>query len=799
MPPVTHRRRSRTHYEADDDESSTSGSAKRQRVQDNGSTQGSQTDNESETSADGQSQDHQTNGHTTLNRLGRTRESHDGSYDGGDSGGFQPGAIVRVLVKNFVTYERAEFLPGPNLNMVIGPNGTGKSSLVCAICLGLGYHPKHLGRASNVGEFVKHGKDTAEIEVELQKHPNERANHVVRVRISREDNGRKWWLNDKESTHKAVQSLTKHLRIQIDNLCQFLPQDKVAEFAGLTPIQLLHETLRAAAPEKMLEWQTRLQDLHKEHKKLKELAETTAETLRGHESRQQGVQADVDRIHQREGLQKEIEELQNGRVIVEYNTVRRTFNEAKQKRKEAEKRLKELETACGPALEAVHKKTGYRDRIEPVVTHRKKALKDLETEADQLMRKIEAQDESIKNQTDIREAEAKSFQSKKGEIARSRKVITDLEAKLKNKPPDFVAAEWNLKIREQEAIIRDIAAERRETSARLDELKDIGKAKTTVLRDIRRQLEDLDSQQGQKLAHLKKINGDAATAWEWLQDENNQAQFEKEVFGPPMLTCSVKNERYSDLIQSLLQLDDMLCFTTQTRNDHKKLSDQFYKHMGLSVTIRTCGSDFSTFRPPVPREQLETLGLDGYAVDYLDGPDPILAMLSAEKRLHAAGVSLEDINDRQFEQLMKGERISSWSAGRTMYRISRRREYGAGAVSTTTRKVLPGRFWSDQPVDDGEKVRLQEQFREVKAETTELKEQHDELKQRLSDLDGREEEAREQAVGPRSYASFNRHNVNQYQDNLKRQKNELQKAVTVYEGLGEKIGTFLQSLRVDLY
>lgn len=53
----------------------------------------------------------------------------------------QPGAIVRVKLTDFVTYTSAEFFPGPNLNMVIGPNGTGKSTLVCAICLGLGWPP----------------------------------------------------------------------------------------------------------------------------------------------------------------------------------------------------------------------------------------------------------------------------------------------------------------------------------------------------------------------------------------------------------------------------------------------------------------------------------------------------------------------------------------------------------------------------------------------------------------------------------------------------------------------------------
>jgi AAA domain len=53
----------------------------------------------------------------------------------------QPGSIFRVKLTNFVTYTSAEFNPGPSLNMVIGPNGTGKSTLVCAICLGLGSSP----------------------------------------------------------------------------------------------------------------------------------------------------------------------------------------------------------------------------------------------------------------------------------------------------------------------------------------------------------------------------------------------------------------------------------------------------------------------------------------------------------------------------------------------------------------------------------------------------------------------------------------------------------------------------------
>ena len=58
------------------------------------------------------------------------------------------GSICRVKLHNFLTYNDAEFFPGPRLNVILGPNGTGKSSIVCAFCIGLAGSTKviHLQR-----------------------------------------------------------------------------------------------------------------------------------------------------------------------------------------------------------------------------------------------------------------------------------------------------------------------------------------------------------------------------------------------------------------------------------------------------------------------------------------------------------------------------------------------------------------------------------------------------------------------------------------------------------------------------
>lgn len=369
------------------------------------------------------------------------------SGPGGDPvDGFHPGAILHVKVENFVTYEKAEFFPGPHLNMVIGPNGTGKSSLVCAICLGLGYSPRHLGRAGSVKEFVKHGKDTATIEIELQKRPKDRANHVVRVQIRREQNSQKWWVNGKETTHKAIQTLMHSLKIQVDNLCQFLPQDRVVEFAACTPVDLLHETLRAAAPNVMLQWQKQLQDLHKEKKDLAQTVHTDAETLQTLEGRQQGLQADVDRIREREEIQQRVQNLSSALVLAKYQEARNKHAGARQRRKEAEKALRRLEQECGPSLQAINLKIDYAAQIEATISVREQALKDAQQAATIAARNVSEAADRVKEMGNLLDADRKGFEEKKKELALSRSKITGYQADLKSRPADFNAAEWNQKI-----------------------------------------------------------------------------------------------------------------------------------------------------------------------------------------------------------------------------------------------------------------------------------------------------------------------------------------------------------------
>ena len=167
---------------------------------------------------------------------------------------------MRVACEHFVTYDAVEFFPGPYLNMIIGPNGTGKSTVVCAIALGLGWKPSVLGRAKDVASYVKLGHSQGWVEIELQGFPAQ-ANVVVRRVLFRESNSSDWLLDGAPATARQVNDAVSAFHIEVGNLCAFLPQDRVADFAAMTPSRLLQDTQQAAGHPALSEWHTRLMGL----------------------------------------------------------------------------------------------------------------------------------------------------------------------------------------------------------------------------------------------------------------------------------------------------------------------------------------------------------------------------------------------------------------------------------------------------------------------------------------------------------------------------------------------------------
>ena len=99
-------------------------------------------------------------------------------------------------------------------------NNTGKSTILCAICLGLGGQPPLLGRADDARLFIKHEKESASIEIELAPKVNSNsgkyeATHIIRRVIERNRGSEKgkgagaslYYINGHKCNLKSVKEL----------------------------------------------------------------------------------------------------------------------------------------------------------------------------------------------------------------------------------------------------------------------------------------------------------------------------------------------------------------------------------------------------------------------------------------------------------------------------------------------------------------------------------------------------------------------------------------------------------------
>ncbi|KKZ59881.1 hypothetical protein EMCG_05267 [[Emmonsia] crescens] len=663
-------------------------------------------------------------------RRSRTHRSASGNQENAHGNGsnpeHRPGSIVRVKLTDFVTYTSAEFFPGPRLNMVIGPNGTGKSTL-------------HLGRAKDPAEFVKHGCEEATIEIELAKGRNHRENPIIRRTIVRKGNKSTFAINGKPSSKALVLELAKSFSIQIDNLCQFLPQDKVAEFAALSPIELLHSTQRAAAGPEMLQWHENLKTLRAEQKKLQAVNAGEREQLANLENRQEMQREDVERMLQRARIQKKIALLERSRPLPRYQEARLAYREVQQKRRNLQQEQDDLENQLAPALKSVNEKKGYSRELQAVVAQKRDMVTTQERLAANSVQKLDKAQEDIKDLDAQIEAEKKAAVTHRDNFKKSQQIINKLTRQMEEEPVEFDAAAYTEKIRESMRQIRDIEEKSRSIQeTKKKTFRDCEITKGKIMKENER-LENLSTKSGQQEAKLKQLSPHTAKAWEWIKA--NQSEFDKEIFGPPLVECSIKDPLYVDAMESLFQRNDYLTFTAQSLPDFKKLQKVLRELNLHDITFKVSSIALRDLQTPITDEELRALGFDCWAKDLLSGPEPVVAMLCSENRLHQTPIARRDITDEEHTR-MTNSPISSWVTGRQSYQVIKRREYGPSAISTRVRQLRPAQFWTNQPADLSARSSIENNIKELQREVDTLQGVLDEQKESLGNLRGQYEDAR---------------------------------------------------------
>uniref|UniRef100_A0A8P0P2M9 Structural maintenance of chromosomes protein 5 n=1 Tax=Canis lupus familiaris TaxID=9615 RepID=A0A8P0P2M9_CANLF len=673
---------------------------------------------------------------------------------------FVEGSIVRIVMENFLTYDICEVSPGPHLNMIIGANGTGKSSIVCAICLGLAGKPAFMGRADKVGFFVKRGCSKGMVEIELFRTSG---NLIITREIDVAKNQSSWFINKKSTTQKVVEEQVAALNIQVGNLCQFLPQDKVGEFAKLSKIELLEATEKSIGPPEMHRYHCELKNFREKEKQLETSCKEKTEYLEKMIQRNERYKQDVERFYERKRHLDLIEMLEAKRPWVEYENVRQEYEEVKLARDRVKEEVRKLKEGQIPMTRRIEEIERQRHTLEARIKEKATDIKETSQKCKQKQDIIERKDKQIEELQQALTVKQNEEHDRQRRISNTRKMIEDLQNELKttenceNLQPQIDAITNDLRrVQDEKALCEGEVIDKR------GEKESLEKERKSVGDNIVR----FDNLMNQKEDKLRQRYRDTYDAVLWLR--NNRDKFKQRVCEPIMLTINMKDNKNAKYIENHISSNDLRAFVFESQEDMEIFLKEIRDNKKLRVNaVIAPKSSYADKAPSRSLNELKPYGFFSYLRELFDAPDPVMSFLCCHYHIHEVPVGTERTRER-IERVIQETRLKQMYTAEEKY-------------------VVKTSFYSNKVISSNTSLKVA-QFLTV---TVDL-EQRRHLEEQLKEIN-----RKLQAVEAGLIALCERNKHLEHKDNeLRQKKKELLERKTKKRQLEQKISSKLGSLKL---
>ncbi|XP_014247932.1 structural maintenance of chromosomes protein 5 [Cimex lectularius] len=597
------------------------------------------------------------------------------------------GMIVRITLVDFVTYSNVEIYPKAKLNIILGPNGTGKSTFLCAVILGLGGKPTVIGRSSNVADYIKRGSKEAIIEIELFN-TNGRNYSIKRKIINR--NNSQWFLQGKQVAFKKIEEILSKFNIDINNLCQILPQDRVQDFAKMNKVELLDATQKCVGNIQLFEC----------FEKLKSFKSNSINNKRNLLDIKHKNQIEADKLAKLEEEVNTFRKRQNAIATLD-NMKKKVlwlqFEEKEKHRVEFSEQVKKVEELCvqvdaevKPVQEAIRSTLKLETNITKQIDDMTHKLTNLKHEEKEMVKKLLKQKSKLNTSKIDFDQKIESERNREKEIQECKKQLDIISRTLPKSTENDLTSELK-SIEEELRMIGNKKCDLRKEEYTLQQNYSNVNEQLKVI-DYKYQQACSIKESKMKLLHE---NPDLHTAHDWLL--NNQHQFKKKIYGPVFLEIDVNNADKAKYVEKCIRYRDLIAFVCEDPEDMSKFFE-IIRDKGLQINTLHCSPpdrDIRTMFPPtLPLSEIKQFGFTDYVLDFIKAPPVILKMLCQKFRVHEVPIGSAEV-EQNFSSIP--HQIKYYFAGDKC--IQSKKSRFSGEVIHNVKEIGSARFLSF-PIND---------------------------------------------------------------------------------------------------
>ncbi|PWN49183.1 P-loop containing nucleoside triphosphate hydrolase protein [Violaceomyces palustris] len=518
----------------------------------------------------------------------------------------EAGIVDKVELFNFMCHKRLTMSMGPQLNFVIGHNGSGKSAILTGITIALGGKASATSRATSLKSFVKEGCSAAEIVVQLKNEgveaykPEVYGTKILIERRINADGGGSWKIKNDQgktvsTTRAELDAICDHNNIQVDNPMNILTQDAARQFlSGSKPAETYKFFLDG----------TQLSQLAREYDIIKENLKKMQAVISKKSGAIEHMQRQADDANQRWHLVKaarsfanKIDELKNEMVWAQIiqkekdmrDGVMRTIqakeklDATKLKYQEAEDNLRELENKIGELEERTNDRNdrqaplkARRDELKRLIKDKTAAYRNIVAEEKALNEQYERIEATKQNLQDQIDAEADKMaddgRARREELERQR---DDLQSQRKTLEDEDVELKYEL---------NSLIAQLKDNSAKIDESEKQRERLQLKAAEIDKNLSRYRSSGKDR---LMAFGGPAVPAL--CAAIESETGWRKKPIGPIGMHIRLKDKKWASVLETVLS-NHLNAFCVTNHADRQRLTTLMRRHR-CNSSIITCSEE----------------------------------------------------------------------------------------------------------------------------------------------------------------------------------------------------------------